>query len=176
MRYLDPKNDFTFKKIFGNHPNLLISLLNALLPLAENEYIETIEYLPAELVPEIPEFKYPIVNVRCIDNFGRQFIVEMQMMWTQSFKARVLFNASKAYIRQLSKAKPYEGLQPVYALNFINDIFQPETEQFYHHYAIVHTENTNERLEGLEFIFVELPKFKPETIAHKKMMILWLRF
>ncbi|MDR1406896.1 MAG: Rpn family recombination-promoting nuclease/putative transposase, partial [Tannerella sp.] len=30
--YLDPKNDFVFKRIFGNHPGLLISFLNALMP------------------------------------------------------------------------------------------------------------------------------------------------
>lgn len=35
MRYLDPKADLTFKKIFGEHKDLLISLLNALLPLAD---------------------------------------------------------------------------------------------------------------------------------------------
>ena len=35
MKYLDPKADLTFKKIFGNHPARLISLLNALLPLSE---------------------------------------------------------------------------------------------------------------------------------------------
>lgn len=35
MKYLDPKADLTFKKIFGNHPQRLISLLNALLPLSE---------------------------------------------------------------------------------------------------------------------------------------------
>ena len=29
MKYLDPKADLTFKKIFGNHPKRLISLLNA---------------------------------------------------------------------------------------------------------------------------------------------------
>lgn len=29
MRYLDPKNDLTFKKIFGEHPHLLKSFLNA---------------------------------------------------------------------------------------------------------------------------------------------------
>ena len=33
MKYLDPKADLTFKKIFGKHPDLLMSLLNALLPL-----------------------------------------------------------------------------------------------------------------------------------------------
>ena len=32
MRYLDPKADLTFKKVFGEHKDLLISLLNALLP------------------------------------------------------------------------------------------------------------------------------------------------
>ena len=32
MRYLNPKADLTFKKVFGEHPDLIRSLLNALLP------------------------------------------------------------------------------------------------------------------------------------------------
>ena len=32
-KYLDPKTDLTFKKVFGEHPDLVTSLLNALLPL-----------------------------------------------------------------------------------------------------------------------------------------------
>ncbi|MDR3188055.1 MAG: Rpn family recombination-promoting nuclease/putative transposase, partial [Prevotellaceae bacterium] len=36
-RYLDPKNDLTFKRIFGEHPDLLISFLNALMPLAPEQ-------------------------------------------------------------------------------------------------------------------------------------------
>ncbi len=35
MRYLDPKADLTFKKVFGQHKDLTISLINALLPLPE---------------------------------------------------------------------------------------------------------------------------------------------
>lgn len=53
MRYLDPKADLTFKHVFGEHPDLVISLLNALLPLNPRHEIREIEYLPAELVPEI---------------------------------------------------------------------------------------------------------------------------
>ena len=45
MRYLDPKAYLTFKKIFGEHKDLLISLLNALLPLADDEQIESVEYI-----------------------------------------------------------------------------------------------------------------------------------
>jgi predicted transposase/invertase (TIGR01784 family) len=176
MTYLDPKNDLTFKKIFGQHPHLLKSFLNAILPLDEDQLIESLEYLPQELVPEIPLLKHSIVDVRCKDNKGRQFIVEMQMFWTENFKSRVVFNASKAYIKQLEKGKEYNSLQPVYALSLVNDIFEHDTNQYYHHYKIVNIENTEKQLHGLEFVFIELPKFPLQSIAEKKLKILWLRF
>ncbi len=176
MRYLDPKNDMTFKKVFGQHPHLLRSLLNALLPLPEGRLVEQIEYLPAELVPEIPILKNTVVDVRCTDNAGRQFIVGMQLFWTPSFKSRVLFNASKAFVKQLSAGKDYRVLQPVYALSLVNATFESDTDQHYHHYSIIHNEFTNKCIEGLEFVFVELPKFKTKNIAEKKLQVLWLRY
>jgi predicted transposase/invertase (TIGR01784 family) len=174
MRYLDPKNDLTFKKVFGQHPHLLVSFLNALLPL--NSPILSVEYLPHELVPEIPVLKYSIVDVRCTDQNERQFIVEMQMLWTDAFKSRVLFNASKAYVQQLGKGKVYESLQPVYSLNLVNETFEPTITDFYHHYKIVHQQHPDKFLKGLELVFVELPKFKAKNISERKMQLLWLRF
>ena len=176
MRYLDPKNDLTFKKIFGQHAHLLKSFLNGVLPFeSEEEEIESLEYLSGEQVPDIPLFKNTIVDVKCIDKKGRQFIVEMQLNWTDSFKSRVLFNASKAYVRQLDKGEKYKSLQPVYALSIVNEIFSDKST-YYHHYQIVNIEDTKEQLKGLEFIFIELPKFSPTSIPLKKMGILWLRF
>ncbi len=176
MLYLDPKNDLTFKKIFGQHPHLLKSFLNALLPLPEGSFIESLEYLPSELVPEIPVLKNTIVDVRCTDNKGRIFIVEMQMHWTTGFMQRVLFNASKAYIKQLDKAEQYRILQPVYALSLVNEIFDQKSKAYYHHYKIVNIANTENQIEGLEFVFVELPKFKAQNVTEKKLQVLWLRF
>ena len=176
MIYLDPKNDLIFKRIFGENPDILISFLNALMPFEEDRVIEQIEYLPAELVPETPMSKNSIVDVRCKDNKGIQFIVEMQMYWTPSFMSRVLFNASKAYVRQTEPNFQYKNLQPVYTLSLINDIFREDTDEFYHHYKIVDILNTNKRIKGLEFIFIELPKFKPQNFTEKKMIALWLRF
>ena len=174
MRYLDPKNDLTFRKVFGEHPRLLKSFLNALLPLSAP--IKDLEYLPADLVPEVPLLKFSIVDVRCVDEQGRQFIVEMQMLWTDSFKTRVLFNASKAYVRQLDKGNEYKELQPVYALSLVNQVFEHDMEQFYHHYKIVHLANTNKVLKGLEFVFVEIPKFKAASYNEKRLQVLWLRY
>ncbi len=176
LRYLDPRADLTFKKIFGEHADLATSFLNALLPLKEGEQIETVEFLPAELVPDTPLKKNTIVDVRCKDNLGRQFLVEMQMYWTDTFMQRVLFNASKAYVRQLDKAYHYSYLQPVYSLSLVNDVFEPKIKEFYHLYDIVNIEHTEKVIDGLHFVFVELPKFKPQSVLDKKMMVLWLRF
>ena len=56
MKYLDPKADLTFKKIFGNHPKRLISLLNALQSLNEDELIQQEQYLPTTEELEISGF------------------------------------------------------------------------------------------------------------------------
>jgi len=177
MRYLDPKADLTFKKIFGEHKDLLISLLNALLPLADDEQIESVEYLSPELVPDTYVGKNSIVDVRCRDVKGRQFIVEMQMLWTEAFKQRVLFNASKAFVRQLDKKRKYELLQPVYSLNLVNETFMKDyPDEFIHNYSVVHELHSDEIIEGLHFTFVELPKFQAHSLKEKKMAVLWLRF
>ena len=176
MRYLDPKADLTFKKIFGKHPDLLISLLNALLPLSDDEQIESIEYLPTELVPELYEHKNSIVDVLCKDIRGRQFCVEMQMEWTNAFKQRVLFNASKLYVTQAKKKGQYKDLRPVYSLNLVNEIFEPDLEEYLHNYKIVCDKHTDRVIEGLHFTFIELPKITPHTVAEKRMAVLWLRF
>lgn len=177
MKYLNPKADLTFKKVFGEHPDLVMSLLNALLPFEKpEEEIQEIEYLQPELVPETPLKKNTIVDVRCKDKTGRQFLVEMQMLWSSAFMQRVLFNASKAYVRQLGGSEKYELLQPVYSLNLVNDIFEPEMEEYYHDYRIVRMEHTDKVIEGLRFVFVELPKFKPHSYNEKKMQVLWLRY
>ena len=177
MRYLDPKADLTFKKVFGNHPDLVISLLNALLPFdTPEEEVVSVEYLPAELVPDNPLHKNSIVDVRCRDARGRQFIVEMQMVWSQEFKMRVLFNASKAYVRQLDRSENYRLLQPVYSLNLVNEIFEPDMEQYYHYYRLVHSERTDKVIDGLHLVFIELPKFQPHNYSEKKMQVLWLRY
>ncbi|MDR2765648.1 MAG: Rpn family recombination-promoting nuclease/putative transposase, partial [Tannerella sp.] len=175
-RYLDPKNDLIFKRIFGTHPHLLVSFLNALMPLSPDRQIERIEYLSPEQVPDSPLGKDSIVDVKCIDNYGRQFIVEMQMYWNDFFNARLVFNAAKAYVRQLGRSKPYSFLQPVYGLGIINAVFDYKTDEFYHHYQTLNRYNTDEVIEGLEFVLVELPKFRPQRWADRRMAVLWLRF
>ena len=175
-KYLDPKADLTFKLIF-EHEDLLISLLNALLPLDEGKQIEQLEYLPAEMVPDNPGKKNSVVDVRCKETGGRHFIVEMQLNWNNEFRNRVILNAAKVVVKQLNPGEEFKLIQPVYSLNLINDVgFESDPDGFYHDYAIVDVAHNDRHIEGLRFVFIELPKFKPKTIAEKKMAVLWLRF
>ena len=56
-KYLNPKADLIFKLVFGEHPDLVMSLLNALLPLPDDGQIESVEYLTPEMVPDNPAKK-----------------------------------------------------------------------------------------------------------------------
>lgn len=158
-RYLDPKADLTFKRVFGEHKHLLISLLNALLPLKEDQKIQSIEYLAPEMVPDTPFKKDSIVDVRCFDTHNRSFIVEMQMYWTAAFKHRALFNTAKAVSRQLEAGARFQEMKPVYTLSLVNDIAFPDTPRFYHHYLPPEQTDPTQVIEGFNMIFVELPKF-----------------
>jgi len=176
-KYLNPKADLTFKLIFGEHKDLVMSLLNALLPLPDDGRIESVEYISNELVPDNPGKKNSIVDVQCMDSQGRRFIVEMQNLWNVSFVKRVMLNTAKAIVKQVGQGEDFTKLQPVYSLNLLNqEGFDTETEEFYHDYVLTNVSHHEKTLESIRVIFVELLKFKPKSIAERKMAVLWLRF
>lgn len=175
-KFLDPKADVTFKKIFGQHPDLIKSFLNNLLPLPKDRIIESIDYLPPEQTPRIPSMKNTIVDVKCTDQDGQIFIVEMQMTWNPYFYQRFLYGTAKAYVQQLKVGEFYEELCPVYGVALINEIFDKKSPEWFHHYRLSHTKDIDKTLEGLELVFLELPKFTPKTFEHRRVGGLWLRF
>jgi len=175
-RFLDPKADVVFKKIFGQHPDLIKSFLNGILPISEGRLIESVTYLTPEQCPRIPSMKNTIVDVKCTDQEGRVFIVEMQMTWSKSFLKRFLFGISKAYVQQLEAGKLYSTLCPVYGLALVNETFEQTTEDWFHHYRLTNVKDIDKTLEGMELIFLELPKFNPKTFELRKVGALWMRF
>jgi predicted transposase/invertase (TIGR01784 family) len=184
-RYLDPKNDLLFKKVFVENSDLLLRFLNALLPLDEGQQIESLEYLNNEMVPNNPFRKESIVDVHCRDRRGRQFIVEMKNYRHEYFPYRMLFNAAKAYVQQLDHGEKYDLLVPVYALGLLNSVIpnQPAANSFYHlyhHYKMVAAGSENDVIDGLQLVLVELPRYAPEKLPAKlrdrRLADLWLRF
>ena len=179
-KYLDPKADLTFKKIFGQHKHLVMSLLNALLPLPDGMEIKSVEYMPTENIPDNPGKKYSIVDVYCTDNLDRSFIVEMQSVWNTEFFVRTLFNVASVYTKQLEKGMSFGDLKDVYALCLVNDKKAFEqyggSEYIQEYYLTNKNHPKDDRRTDLSMVFVVLPNFKPQNRVVKKMHDLWLKF
>ena len=78
MKYLDPKADLTFKKIFGNHPDRLKNLLNTLQSLNEDELIRQQQYLPTTEELEISGFTD--AELHAYDKFWDSVSVERTLL------------------------------------------------------------------------------------------------
>ena len=86
MKYLDPKADLTFKKIFGNHPDRLRNLLYVLQSLSEDELIHLQQYLPSVEELEISGFKD--AELRAYDKVWDSVSVERTLLDDRYQKGR----------------------------------------------------------------------------------------
>ena len=78
MKYLDPKADLTFKKIFGNHPDRFRKLLNALQTLSDDELLRQAQYLPS--VEELEISGFTDAELRAYDKFWDSVSVERTLL------------------------------------------------------------------------------------------------
>jgi len=79
MRFISPKTDFAFKKIFGSEQShdVLISFLNALLYDGQSK-IAQLEILNPYLAPRIRGVKDTYLDVKAKLDNGTSVIIEMQ--------------------------------------------------------------------------------------------------
>lgn len=167
VKYLDPKNDVAFRKIFGTPKNkkILIHFLNDLLGKAGAEAIKSVSFQNSFQLPDISTQKQSVVDVRCTDQQGKQYIVEMQVAPTHSFDKRAQYYAAKAYVEQAVRGKnTYENLKEVIFLAITEFVMFPNKRKYKSkEHKSVHVfkdEETHEHdLKDISFIFIELPKF-----------------
>ena len=169
-KFLDPKNDVAFKKVFGSekHKDILIHFINDVLELKDNDQIDEVEFLSTIQDAEIASKKQSIVDVLCRDKNGVQIIVEMQVAPTKGFEKRAQYYAAKAYSRQLNKGQEadglYENLKAVIFIAIADYIVFPDKTEFKSEHVILDKNSHEHDLQDFSFTFVELPKFKKEKI------------
>jgi predicted transposase/invertase (TIGR01784 family) len=177
MIFLDPRTDIAFKKLFGdmNHKNILISFLNSVLGRQEGSLIVDVVINDPSNIPETPAFKASIVDVRCTDQSGSQYIVEMQVSEQKYYAARAQYYSSLALVRQLKKSGHYEKLVPVIFVGILNfKLFK--NDNYLNHHFIIDKETFERELKHLEFHFIELPKFTKELAELNNILDKWIYF
>jgi predicted transposase/invertase (TIGR01784 family) len=171
-KFLDPKNDFAFKKIFGTEKNkdILVHFLNDMLGFSEGEKIHNVTFLKTIQDPEIASKKQSIVDVLCTDEQGRQYIVEMQVARNEHFVKRAQYYAAKAYVNQMNNGDDYKKLKQIIFLAITDFVMFPEKKGYKSDHVILDKDSSTHDLKDFSFTFLELPKFK-KTIGQLNTMV-----
>jgi predicted transposase/invertase (TIGR01784 family) len=178
MRFISPKTDFAFKKIFGSEQShdVLISFLNAMLYNGDRR-ISQLEILNPYLAPRIRGVKDTYLDVKAKLDNGTSVIIEMQVLNIEGFEKRILYNAAKAYSIQLGIGQAYSVLNPVIALTITDFVMFPEINQLTSRFILKEKDFLiNYPIYDLELVFVELPKFDKALMALETLADKWLYF
>lgn len=178
MRFINPKTDFAFKKIFGDEQNkeILISFLNAIL-YQGNSAIESLEILNPYQPPKIRGVKDTYLDIRAKLNNEQTVIIEMQVLNVEGFEKRILYNAAKAYSIQLDTGADYTLLNPVIALTITDFEMFPNLDKVISNFILKEKDFLVDYLiYDIELVFVELPKFGKKLEELETLTDKWIYF
>lgn len=134
IKYLSPRTDIGFKKLFGNphHKNLTISFLNSILDRKEPNLITEVTFTETEQLPETEGGKKSFFDVYCTDRQGNKFIIEiqigakrqdeMQSKYQAHFMFRAQYYTGLALYRQVHAPFKYEKLVPIIFIGVLDHI------------------------------------------------------
>jgi predicted transposase/invertase (TIGR01784 family) len=179
LKFVDPKNDVAFRKIFGdeNKKDILISFLNNILEFAgTNKEIMDITITNPYQVPKLKELKETILDIKAVDKRNIHYVIEMQMFHTTAFEKKVLYYVSKAYYQQLNRAEDYPKLNQVIFLGFLNFRLFNENPDYTTRHLILDEKTNENHFQDFELNFVELPKFIKTLKELKDIKDKWIYF
>lgn len=177
-KFLDPKNDYCFKRIFGSERNkdILIHFLNDMISFQEGGAIKEVTFLKADQDPEIASKKQSIVDVLCVDEQDKKYIVEMQVARSKGFEKRAQYYAAKAYVNQLNRSEKYENLKEIIFLAITDFVMFPNKSAYKSDHIVLDRQSYERDLKDFSFTFVELPKFTLSINDLKTMTEKWCYF
>jgi len=175
MIFVDPKNDIAFKKIFGDSEKteILISFLNAVLELPSP--IASLTLASPYQIPRIQDLKETSLDVKAVDEKGREFIVEMQVEGNEMFGKRALYYLAKSYVGQIKKAEEYTKLKPAYFVGILNfNMF--DGDAYLSRHILINQESERQDLKDFEFNFIELKKYNKTEDELDDIVDKWIYF
>ena len=184
-RFLDPKNDYVFWKVFGTEKNkdVLIGFLNHVLGYQDKNEITEVEFINPKQRPEILAYRESIIDVLCKDQNGVQIVVEMQISRHAGFEKRAQLYAAKAYSRQIikedenhKKMAVYSKLKAVIFLAIADFVMFPEKEAWKSQHYLLDNKTYEHDLKDFHFVFMELPKFKKKLDDLSDIQEKWAYF
>lgn len=176
-RYINPRTDFGFKRIFGSEFNkeLLISFLNALF--RGEQVVKEVTYLNAEQLGDRPDARRAIFDVYCTNDKDEKFIVEMQNVYQEFFKDRTIYYSTFPIREQAQKGEWDFHLNAVYTIGLLNFNFAEgldEAHHWHHEVKLMEVDTKKVFYDKLTYVYVEIPKFNKKEEDLDTMFDKWM--
>ncbi|MFZ4664433.1 MAG: Rpn family recombination-promoting nuclease/putative transposase [Caldilineaceae bacterium] len=158
-RYIDPKTDFGFKRLFAQEDSkdilkqFLFDVLKLTHPIAE------LTYIPNEQLPQGADERIGVYDVYCKDVIGQRFIVEMQRANQTFIRDRVLYYSTFPIIHQAKKGTSWQfELMPIYCIAIMNFTIDTGTA-YLRRVQLMDTNAKTLFYDKLVYVYIELPRF-----------------
>lgn len=170
-KFLNPRNDLAFKRIFGSERNkdILIHFLNDVVD--RPSLIEEVTFLKTTQDPEIAPLRVSVVDVMCEDQDKNRFIIEMQLSHEKGFDRRALYYAARAYCSQRTKKKKFHDLKDVYFLAITDFAPFPKKKSWLSRIGLKDLETNEHDINAIQLLFMQLPLFKKTKKDLKNMTL-----
>jgi predicted transposase/invertase (TIGR01784 family) len=161
-RYIDPKTDFGFKRLFAQEDSkdILKQFLFDVLKLPHP--IDELTYIPNEQLPQGADERIGVYDVYCKDVLGQRFVVEMQRATQTFIRDRVLYYSTFPIIHQAKKGTSWSfELVPIYCIAILNFAINTGTE-YLRRVQLMDTKAKTVFYDKLTYVYIELPNFGKE--------------
>ena len=179
MRFVSPKVDFTFKKIFGSQQSepILISFLNAIIYEGKN-VIKSLKIINPYSPGKIETFKETYLDAKATLNDGSIVVIEVQIGRMSGFPKPIIYNLAKAYANQVKVVEDCLKLKPAIAVTIVDFVLFKESKKVITQFTFQEKEEKKLKYpdEELQLFFVELPKFKKDLAELSSLSDKWIYF
>jgi predicted transposase/invertase (TIGR01784 family) len=124
---LDPKNDFVFKRLFADAPDLLAALINAVR--SSDPPVQVVEVLNPQIDPEEFLGKYIVLDILAEDERGRRYNIEMQVRRERAWSERSMYYLARTFVQPLRAGGEYETLKSAIGIHLLDFELFPDPTQ-----------------------------------------------
>lgn len=174
-RYLDITNDVAFKKVF-KHKEILKDFLNTVLRRPKGLRIVALEFISSEEIPDLGQGRRSSFDLKCTDESGKVYVVEMQNRREPHFLKRVQYYGSHAYVSQLQIGNWHKDLMPVIVIAITKSNYFPHDVKCISYHRTREDETNQQHLFELTYVFIELNKFIKKKEELQNIEDYWLYF
>lgn len=171
---LDPKNDYVFKRLLADAPELLGSLINAVR--FTRPPVEVLRVLNPAITARELGGKFIVLDVLAQDTLGRRFNIEMQSRPHPAWSARSAYYLASTLTQQLERGQDYARLRAAIGIHLLDfELFEDPMQSLWR-FELRDERQPGVRLgDELELNLVEMPKALGTGEAPRALLA-WIEF